>query len=170
MARQQTTNNRLNNLPPEVNNYYETESRDRASMAWLIGLTSLVVTVGLALGVFFGGRWAYRQIRSNDAPTVATESQQGGVTSSTNTQQEATPAPEPAPAPTPTPAPQPAPAPAPTPQPTPSPQPAPTVASAKTSSALVNTGPADTIAIFASTTILAAVAHAAYSKRKLAKN
>jgi hypothetical protein len=168
----------LGGLPPEVNAYYESENRDRASIAWLVGLTSLVVTVGLALGIFFGGRWAYRQLRSDNAPTVATNGQTGGQvtppsTDSSTVVPDASPAPTPTPAPQPTPSPTPSPTPAPTPTPQSTPQPTPTptpaVAAATDTKALTSTGPADTLKIFLAVTVLAGFGHYTINKRKLAK-
>lgn len=67
-------NSDVETLPPEVQEYYRSESRAGKGIALLIGLASLVVTVLLALGIFYGGRWAYRQIfDNNDTPAVVTE-------------------------------------------------------------------------------------------------
>jgi hypothetical protein len=69
-------------LPREVQAYYEAEKRDRRGVAGLLAVGTLVVTILLAAGLFFGGRWAYQKIRNDDKkkPTVATTS-----TSSTKT-------------------------------------------------------------------------------------
>jgi cytoskeletal protein RodZ len=58
-------------LPSEVQDYYQAEKREKQSLAWLLALGTLVVTVALALGVFFGGRWVYRKI-ANKPSTPAT--------------------------------------------------------------------------------------------------
>lgn len=60
-----------NSVPKEVQDYYQAERRERVGIAWVLALVTLVVTVLLALGLFFGGRWAYRQIfDKNDSPSV----------------------------------------------------------------------------------------------------
>lgn len=51
---------------PEVDQYYEGERRDRAGLAWLLALVSVAVVALVIIGVFFAGRWAYRQIANND--------------------------------------------------------------------------------------------------------
>lgn len=62
------------NLPPEVQQYYQSENRGRMGMAWLIAFLSLLVSVAIVVGLFFGGRWVYRQIAgTND--TNATQSE-----------------------------------------------------------------------------------------------
>ncbi len=62
-------------LPPEVHEYYQAERRDRTGMAWLLAAGTLVATVLLVLGLFFGGRWVYRAVtdRNDDAATTQTE-------------------------------------------------------------------------------------------------
>ncbi len=40
-------------MPPEVDDYYQAEKRDRKGAAWLLGLGALLVTVALVLGLFF---------------------------------------------------------------------------------------------------------------------
>jgi hypothetical protein len=63
------------NLPTEIKEYYQTERRERVGVAWLLALGTLVLTLILASGLFFGGRWAYRKIAGNDKPaeTIQTE-------------------------------------------------------------------------------------------------
>ena len=53
------------NLPPELRKYYENGRRERTSVAWLLAFASLLVTVLVVLGVFFGGRWIYRKIANH---------------------------------------------------------------------------------------------------------
>lgn len=104
-------------LPEEVNEYYQSQRRERVSVAIILGVVALVVTLLIAAGLFFGGRYIYRkisgtevekpatvQVEENKAPEdgkQAADNQDGGrVDAPTN----------PAPAPsTPTPAPAPAP-------------------------------------------------------------
>ncbi len=69
-------------LPKEVQAYYEAEQRDRRGVAGLLAVGTLIVTILVAAGLFFGGRWAYRSIRHTDKkPNVATTG-----TSSTKTE------------------------------------------------------------------------------------
>lgn len=49
-------------VPQEVQEYYQSEKRERVGIAWMLALATLVVTVLLALGILYGGRWAYRAI------------------------------------------------------------------------------------------------------------
>ncbi len=58
-------------LPEEVKEYYESGRKQRTGMAWLLALATLVVTVVLALVLFFGGRWVYQKIFGNDEPAPA---------------------------------------------------------------------------------------------------
>jgi len=63
-------------VPEEIQDeYYEPERRERTGVAWLLALGTLVVTVLLAAGIFFAGRWTYRQLADNgngtqDAPST----------------------------------------------------------------------------------------------------
>ncbi len=56
-------------VPEEIQDYYKTERRERAGVAWLLAFGTLIVTVLLAGGIFFGGRWAYRKIAGDDTKT-----------------------------------------------------------------------------------------------------
>lgn len=53
-------------LPPEVQDYYQAEKRERVGVAGLLAVATLVVTVLVAMGAFFGGRWVYRTIMEDD--------------------------------------------------------------------------------------------------------
>ncbi len=55
-------------LPEEVQEYYEAGKRQRTGMAWLLALATLLVTVVIALLLFFGGRWVYQKFSNNDEP------------------------------------------------------------------------------------------------------
>lgn len=55
-------------LPPEVQDYYQAERRGRSWAAWVLALITLIVTVLLVLGLFFGGRFIYRKVRGTDKP------------------------------------------------------------------------------------------------------
>lgn len=97
-------------VPTEIQNYYQSERPARTGVAWLLALTTLVVTLVVALGLFFGGRYIYRIIANNDdQPTTSqqtdTESaadESENATSSTNTGQPSTPSPTPPTTPRPT--------------------------------------------------------------------
>lgn len=57
---------------PEVDKYYEAERRDRSGMAWLLAAASIVVVALIIVGLFLAGRWAYNKI-TDDNNDVATE-------------------------------------------------------------------------------------------------
>lgn len=153
------------NLPTEIKEYYQTERRERVGVAWLLALGTLLLTLILATGLFFGGRWVYRKIAGTDKkPDIAqttpkeeekkvespgetqgtsSESQGATGTSSTSTS---------------TPSSTPTPAPATPPGPTPSPA---------VSTALPNTGPSEVIGIALATTVAATAAHSmVWTRRK----
>ncbi len=54
------------NLPPEIQAYAQAEHRERVGMAWLVGLVSLIVTVLVLAGLYFGGTWVYRKLSQKD--------------------------------------------------------------------------------------------------------
>lgn len=60
-------------VPEEIQEYYQTERRERAGIAWLLAFGTLIVTILLAAGIFFAGRWVYRQIAGNDDGNGTTE-------------------------------------------------------------------------------------------------
>ncbi len=55
-----------NGILPEVDQYYQSERREKTGIAWLLALATLVTTIILATGIFFGGRWAYRAVTKNN--------------------------------------------------------------------------------------------------------
>lgn len=57
---------------PESDQYYQSNGSKKTVLAWAAAFGSLMVIVGLFLGLFFGGRWAYRQLRNDSNETVAT--------------------------------------------------------------------------------------------------
>lgn len=68
--RKDTTTNKL----PELEWYNESERRGRRVRTWVLAVGALLAAGLLVLGLFFGGRWAYRQITKDDAPaTTQTE-------------------------------------------------------------------------------------------------
>ena len=169
------------NIPAEIQEYYQTERRERAGIAWLLAFGTLVVTVLLAAGIFYGGRWAYRAAFADDKKTPTADvakkdnkpeekpAQNPGTTQDQNKNdkkdQGTAPAQTPAQTPAPTPTPTPAPAPAPTPTPTPTPQPAqpapstPGQTQGAQTAPLPGTGPGQTVGIFAVVTLAGYVAH-----------
>jgi len=59
-------------VPEEIQEYYEEQKQDRAGIAWLLAFTTLIVTILLAAGIFFAGRWTYRKIAGNKNNTSQT--------------------------------------------------------------------------------------------------
>lgn len=57
-------------LPEEVEQYYQSKQNEKRSIAWLVGLGTLVATVVIAAGLFYGARYAYRQIKGDDNNTA----------------------------------------------------------------------------------------------------
>jgi cytoskeletal protein RodZ len=76
-------------LPEEVKQYYQSEQRQRAGVAVLLGVAALIITVLVATGLFYGGRYAYRKINKDDKQTA---SQQQTQTDTSKTQSGAEPA------------------------------------------------------------------------------
>ena len=108
-------------LPEEVNQYYQSQRRERVGVAIILGIVALLVTLLIASGLFYGGRFLYRQVAdTNDKQTTTQEQkdqeQKPGESpkSGNNGQSNPNPTP-PAPTPQPTPSPTPTPAPATTP-------------------------------------------------------
>lgn len=62
-------------LPAEVREYYQSERRDRAGVAWLLALGTLLLTFVIAAALFFGGRWLYNAVFDKDTETTQTTSQ-----------------------------------------------------------------------------------------------
>lgn len=58
---------------PELQEYYAAKRANNSASAWALALLSLIVTVAVIMGAFFGGRWAWRKLKGNDnAKQVAT--------------------------------------------------------------------------------------------------
>lgn len=75
-------------LPKEVKEYYEAEKRDRVGVASLLAVGTLIATILLVIGLFFGGRWVWRHTvdRDKGSEGVATVQAPDDVaSSSTNT-------------------------------------------------------------------------------------
>ena len=53
--------------------YYQTERRERTGIAWLLAFGTLIATIVVAAGIFFGGRLAYRTfVDDGDEPSTQT--------------------------------------------------------------------------------------------------
>ena len=61
-----------NGLPPEMQQFYDAKRKERTSVAWVLAFITLVVTVVLAFGSFFAGRWVYRKIAGSNQPAITT--------------------------------------------------------------------------------------------------
>ena len=147
-------------LPKEVQDYYQAEKREKVGVAGLLALGTLMVTILLAIGLFFGGRWVYRTVFDNDDSQQTAQQEDGeqqeqegkeesdqnepndGDEQADENEEEQTPAPsQPAPTPVPTQTPN---------QPTPG-----STESSKGDSDLPTTGPEDNLAIFLGTVVIA---------------
>ncbi len=62
-----------NSVLPEVDEYYQAERRDRPWLAWVLALVSVAVVVLIVVGLFLGGRWAYRQITKDNNEVATTD-------------------------------------------------------------------------------------------------
>ena len=68
----------------DIQNYYASENRQRTSVAWMLAGATLVVTLLLALGIFYGGRWAYREIFSDDSDVNVVQQEDQGINGEDN--------------------------------------------------------------------------------------
>lgn len=75
-------------VPPEVKQYYESEHRERVGLAWLVAFLSLIATVLIVAGLFFGGRWIYRKV-SNDNPPANVQTSESDKSESSNSNDQA---------------------------------------------------------------------------------
>jgi cytoskeletal protein RodZ len=76
-------------VPEEVEQYYESTRKERVGIAWLLALVTLLLTILIAAGLFFAGRWAYRKIANNDNSSETTqqageESNEGAASGDSN--------------------------------------------------------------------------------------
>lgn len=75
-------------LPQEVQEYYQGERRERTGVAWLLALGTLIVTLAVAFGLFWTGRWVYRTVAGDDnkkTPTIAQPASPASPASPTGT-------------------------------------------------------------------------------------
>src|SRR6185436_18606427 len=63
-------------VPAEVKQYYASEHRERVGLAWLVAFLSLILTVAIIAGLFFGGRWIYRKIAHKNQPQTTGQTNQ----------------------------------------------------------------------------------------------
>lgn len=54
----------------ELENYYSNKTQ-RTGMAWAMAFLSLLITVAVLGGLFFGGRWLYRSLTDNASTPIA---------------------------------------------------------------------------------------------------
>lgn len=71
-------------LPEEVQQYYQSENRQRTGVAVFLGIVALIITILLATGLFYGGRYVYRQINNDDNQTASQQEAQGQSNSGQN--------------------------------------------------------------------------------------
>lgn len=64
-------------VPPEVEEYYQSTQKDRRGTAWLLAFATLILTILIAAGLFFAGRWAYRAIIGDDESTGTSQGDSG---------------------------------------------------------------------------------------------
>lgn len=64
------------NVPQEVQDYYTAERRERKSVAWLLAVVTFIVTLLIALALFYTGRWIYRKISNDSQNTIDTSQTQ----------------------------------------------------------------------------------------------
>jgi uncharacterized membrane protein YgcG len=60
------------NVPQEVQDYYTAERRERKSVAWLLAIVTFIVTLLIALALFYAGRWVYRKVSDRNKTTTET--------------------------------------------------------------------------------------------------
>lgn len=53
-------------MPEEVEEYYEENRRGKRLVAMLLSLGTFIITVVIALALFYGGRWLYRVAFTNN--------------------------------------------------------------------------------------------------------
>ncbi|MDQ3065241.1 MAG: DUF3373 domain-containing protein [bacterium] len=156
---------------PEVEKYYEAEKRDRAGAGWLLALISVLTIALIIVGLFLAGRWAYNKVTDDNGDVATTDNNQGNPnfdgeggqnsgttdgnsnTDEANTDEDSEAANDEeidgsvdAPARTDT--------------------PNSVDESGKASGDLPNTGPADTMAVFAASTVAGTLVHNALQRRK----
>lgn len=161
---------RETDVPLEVQEYYQSERRERVGVAWLLAILSLIATVLLVLGLYFGGRWVWNKITDDDDTQTTTQTDTSEETTGTQPEEPAGPSQ--------------------TDEPSDSEPDTPvsddgtgsdslpadgngtddadqTAGSAQED--LANTGPRETVAVFIGVTVLGALGHNLYMRRRLAR-
>ena len=59
-------------IPQEIQDYSQTEHREKMGIATLVGFISLLLTLIVLFGMFVGGRWMYRKIAGTDSKLNST--------------------------------------------------------------------------------------------------
>lgn len=168
-------------VPAEIQEYYQAERRERAGVAWLVALLTLLLTVSIVLALFFGGRWVYRRVtddgnkqastQSETTSEQSTESPESAPTNSGPASQQPSPPPpasESSASPPPssespaTPSPNPTPAPV-------TPQSVPSAGPVSPPEQLPNSGPGNIIASFVIISLVGAVAHRLFWARRFGR-
>lgn len=70
-------------IDPDKINEYDSGRKRRLGVAWLLGAGTLVATVLITMALFYGVRFAYRQIAGNNDTPQTTQDQNGGKQSPT---------------------------------------------------------------------------------------
>jgi hypothetical protein len=67
---QKNVNNSV--IPQEIQDYSQSEHREKIGIAILVGFISLLLTLIVLFGMFVGGRWMYRKIAGTDTKSNST--------------------------------------------------------------------------------------------------
>jgi len=62
----------------ELEEYYANQNNNRNGKAWFMALLSLIITLAVLAGLFFGGRWLYRLVTDDGSVEVNTTGEQSG--------------------------------------------------------------------------------------------
>lgn len=54
-------------MPPELDDYYQAEKRQRVAVTWLLGFATLAITIAVAFGLFVSARWLVQKVRKEPA-------------------------------------------------------------------------------------------------------
>jgi len=65
----------VDSVPEEIREYYESDKKESTGIAWLLALGTLIVTIVLAMMLFFAGRWLYRTVSNRGNNTGQTTEQ-----------------------------------------------------------------------------------------------
>lgn len=77
-------------LPDEVSQYYQSQRRERTSVAITLGVVALVVTLLIGAALFFGGRFVYREFIQDDKTSETAEPQSDNTQPAQGTFEEGT--------------------------------------------------------------------------------